>query len=368
VSLPLTGVRVLDLTRLLPGAFATLMLAELGAEIIKIEDPGRGDPTRSFPPQLNGRGLYDLLLNRGKKSVALDLRDAAVRPALEKLIDSADVLIESFRPKTARAIGVSAEQTRAARPRLIHCAISGYGQDGPYAERPGHDLNYVAEAGLLDADRPHASDLPRMFIADVGGGAMSAVAAMLAALFARERTGVGASLDISMFDAAVYWMMLPAGRELVANGGEAVGDLPTFGDHACYNLYDTSDGRRLALGALEPKFWAGFCAAIGRPDLTARQHSDPADQRHVIDEVRAVFRQRSSDEWIRHFQAHEVCLSPVNSAPEVLNDPHVIARRLVVPAQGGVRAFRAPFVPEPAPLSPAPALGADTAAILASLG
>jgi crotonobetainyl-CoA:carnitine CoA-transferase CaiB-like acyl-CoA transferase len=212
VSLPLTGIRVLDLTRLLPGAFATLMLAELGAEIIKIEDPGRGDPTRSFPPRLRGRGLYDLLLNRGKKSVALDLRAAATRPVLEKLIDSADVLIESFRPQTARAIGVTAEQTRATRPRLIHCAISGYGQNGPYAERPGHDLNYVAEAGLLDADRPHASDLPRMFIADVGGGAMSAVAAMLAALFARERTGSGASLDISMFDAAVYWMMLPAGR------------------------------------------------------------------------------------------------------------------------------------------------------------
>jgi crotonobetainyl-CoA:carnitine CoA-transferase CaiB-like acyl-CoA transferase len=368
VAPPLHGIRVLDLTRLLPGAFATLMLAELGAEVVKVEDPERGDPTRSLPPTIDGRGIYDRLLNRGKHSVALDLRLPASMPVLDRLIDSCDVVIESFRPKTARAIGVTAEQTRARRPRLIHCAITGYGQHGPYAERPGHDLNYVAEAGLLHVDRPHAADLPRMFIADVGGGAMSAVAAILAALFARERSGDGASLDISMYDAAVYWMMLPAARELTDRGAEAVGELPTSGDHACYNIYETRDGRRLALGALEPKFWRGFCDAINRPDLASRQHTDPADQARLIDDIRAVFRERTSDDWIRHFAAHEVCLSPVNTAVDVLADPHVAARQLVVPAEAGVRAFRAPFSAAPAPLRPAPLLGADTAAILASLG
>lgn len=367
MSLPLQGVRVLDLTRLLPGAFATLMLAELGADVIKIEDPNGGDPTRALPPSVAGHGLYHRLLNRGKKSVALDLRVPASREALDGLIGTADVMIESFRPKTARTIGVSAEQVRGRRPRLIHCAITGYGQQGPYAERPGHDLNYVAEAGLLAADRPHATDLPRMFIADVGGGAMSAVTAILAALFARERFGDGASLDISMHDAAVYWMMLPAARELMEDGAQADGELPTFGDHACYNLYDTSDGRRLALGALEPKFWRGFCEAIGRPDLAARQLSEPDDQRRLIDEVRGVFRQRTSAEWLEHFRAHEVCLSPVNTAADVLADRHVAARRLVSTADAGVRAFRSPFVAEPVALCPAPDLGADTETILAAL-
>ena len=347
------------------------MLAELGAEVIKIEDPSGGDPTRDLPPRINtdgGRGLYHLLLNRGKKSVALDLRATASRAVLDRLIDTADVMLESFRPKTARVIGVSADQAREGRPRLIHCAITGYGQQGPYAERPGHDLNYVAEAGLLAADRPHATDLPRMFIADVGGGAMSAVAGILAALFARERTGQGAALDISMHDAMVYWMMLPAARELVDRGTEAVGELPTFGDHASYNLYDTSDGHRLALGALEPKFWRRFCDAIGRPDLRERQQTDPADQQRLIAEVRDIFKQRTSAEWLAHFHAHEVCLSPVNTAPGVLADPHVAARGLVVSARAGVRAFRAPFIAEPATLAPAPDLGADTDDVLAKLG
>lgn len=365
---PLNGVRVLDLTRLIPGAFATLMLAELGAEVIKVEDPKSGDPTRDLPPSLDGHGLYHRLLNRGKKSVALDLRVPASRATLDRLIDSADVMIESFRPATARAIGVSADQVRATRPRLIHCAITGYGQSGPYAERPGHDLNYVAEAGLLNADRPHATDLPRMFIADVGGGAMSAVTAILAALFARERTGEGAALDISMHDAVVYWMMLPAARELLAGGASAIGELPTCGDHACYNLYETKDGRRMALGALEPKFWQRFCEAIGRPDLALRQSTGPVDQRALIDEVRAVFRQRTCDEWMQHFHAREVCLSPVNTATDVLADPHVVARGMVTTGDAGVRAFRSPFVSDPAPLAPAPDLGADTDDVLAKLG
>lgn len=367
MAAPLSGVRVLDLTRLLPGAFATLMLAELGAEVIKVEDPASGDPTRALPPSIDGHGLYHRLLNRGKRSVALDLRDASARATLERLIDTADVVIESFRPKTARAIGVSAEQTRGTRPRLIHCAITGYGQHGPYAERPGHDLNYVAESGFLEADRPHATDLPRMFIADVGGGAMSAVTAILAALFARERFGEGASLDISMYDAAIYWMMLPAAPELIDGGRDARGELPTYGAHACYNVYDTRDGRRLAVGALESKFWRGLCEAVERPDLIGRQHTDAEDQQRLIAELRGVFVQRTSAEWIEHFKAHEVCLSPVNTAADVLADPHVAARRLVVPADG-VRAFRSPFVAEPAPLSPAPALGADTDAVLQALG
>jgi alpha-methylacyl-CoA racemase len=357
-SRPLSGIRVLDFSRLIPGSFATLMLAELGADVIKVEDAKHGDPTRHLPPSLDGQGLYHLLLNRGKKSVALELRDPESLKLIRGLIDSADVIVESFRPSTAKAIGVSAAQLRSTRPRLIHCAITGYGQTGPNAEKPGHDLNYVAEGGLLAVDRPGIVNLPRMFIADVGGGAMSAVAGILAALFARERTGEGASLDISMHDAVLYWMMLPAARQLMTGGERAVGELPTFGRHATYNVYDTKDGERVALGALEPKFWETFCDLVGHPEWKSRQASDPADQGALLDEVRNLFLTRSRGEWLELFSSQAACLSAVNSPAEALADPHVAARNLLVDAQG-VRAFRAPFVAEPAELTPAPALGQD---------
>lgn len=353
---PLAGVRVLDFSRLIPGNFATLMLAELGADVIKVEDATHGDPTRHLPPSLDGQGLYHLLLNRGKKSIAVNFRETAALQSLSTLIDSADVVVESFRPSTAKAIGVSAEQLRASRPRLIHCAITGYGQTGPNAEKPGHDLNYVAEGGLLAVDRPGIVNLPRMFIADVGGGAMSAVAGILAALFARERTGAGVSLDISMHDAVLYWMMLPAARELMSGAANAVGELPTFGRHATYNVYDTKDGQRIALGALEPKFWQTFCDVVGRPEWKPRQNSNEADQGALLDEVRTLFLTRSRGEWLQLFSSQAACLSAVNSPAEALADPHVSARNLLVEGQG-LRAFRAPFISEPTELSPAPALG-----------
>jgi len=362
----LSGVRVMDFSRLLPGAFATLMLAELGADVIKVEDPGRGDPMRQLPPFIGGRGVYDLLLNRGKRSLALDLRDASSQPVLDALLANTDVVVESFRPATAQRLGVSGAQLRARHPHLVHVALTGYGQTGPYADRPGHDLNYAAVSGLLAADRLTTATLPKMFIADVGGGAMSAVIAVLAALFARERTGAGAALDISMHDAALYWVMLPGSRDLVDDGESAVGELPTRGDHACYNVYDTSDGHQIALGALEPKFWATFCDAVGRPDLRPRQHTNLADQAELIRDVRRVFLTRTQAAWLAFFEGRDVCLSPVNSAAAALNDPHVTARGVVVCADG-LRAVRAPFGYPAVSLSPAPVVGQDTDDILRTL-
>jgi alpha-methylacyl-CoA racemase len=366
MSFPLSSVRVLDLTRLLPGAFATLMLAELGAEVIKVEDPRGGDPMRHLPPSIDGRSLYDLLLNRGKKSVALDLRRDDARATLDRLIASADVVVESFRPGAARRLGVAGGDVRARFPRVVHCAITGYGQTGPYAELPGHDLNYVAVSGLLAADRPDPRELPRMFLADVGGGAMSAVIGILAALFGRERSGEGAVVDISMHEAALYWVMLPAVRELTGAGPAATGELPTFGRHACYNVYRTKDGQRVALGALEPKFWRAFCEGAGRADLSPR-HADDGEQAALIAEVGAIFATRTRAEWLEHFRGHDVCLSPVNTPADALVDPHVIARGAVV-RDGTVRAVRPPFVREAPALRPAPQVGQDTADVLASLG
>jgi crotonobetainyl-CoA:carnitine CoA-transferase CaiB-like acyl-CoA transferase len=363
---PLSGIRVVDLSRLLPGAFATLMLAELGAEVVKIEDPRGGDPMRRLPPLVGGRGVYDLLLNRGKKSVVLDLREADSMSVLDRLIAGSDVVVESFRPGTARRLGVAGDLIRARHPRVIHCAITGYGQSGPYAERPGHDLNYVAVAGLLAADRPDPTNLPRMFIADVGGGAMSAVIGILAALVRRGRDGQGASLDISMQDAILYWVMVPAARELVDGGADATGELPTFGAHACYNVYRTHDGGWLALGALEAKFWQAFCVAIGRADLVPRHLTGPADQAGLIQEVRAVFASRTRNEWLEHLRAHDVCLTPVNQPAEAFVDPNIVARGVVIEGPG-LRTIRPPWLQSPAPLGPAPALGQDTEEVLSGL-
>jgi alpha-methylacyl-CoA racemase len=363
MSFPLSNVRVLDFSRLVPGAFATLMLAEMGAEVIKIEDPRGGDPMRHFPPQLDGRGVYDLLLNRGKKSVVLDLRAPDSAGVLDRLVARADIVVESFRPATAKRLGVTSEQMRARHPRLIHCSITGYGQTGPYADRPGHDLNYVALSGVLGLDQPQPATLPRMFLADIGGGAMSSVVGILAALYARERTGEGASIDLSMHEAALYWLMLPAARELLDQGARATGELPVFGAHACYNVYATRDGRHVALGALEPKFWSAFCRALGREDLLSRQLTEGVDQAEVIAEVRRTFASRTRDEWVAFFEEHDVALTPVNGPAEALADRHVTARGAVVRGRD-LRAVRPPFARAVADLWPAPALGEHTEEVL----
>ena len=360
---PLDGLRVLDLSRLLPGAFATLMLAELGAEVVKIEDPKGGDPMRTLPPLVNGRSVYDLLLNRGKKSVTLDLRQPSSAATLDRLVAKSDIVVESFRPRTAKKLGVAGEQLRQRYPALIHCAITGYGQTGPYAERPGHDLNYVSVSGFLAADARATGALPKMFIADVGGGAMSAVAGILAALVGRERFGVGATLDISMHDAALYWVMLPAARDLIDEGHSAVGELPTFGAHASYNIYETADGKHIALGALERKFWVAFCAGIGRADLASRHDSDAADQAELLREMRTLFLTRTQGEWLDLFAGHEVCLTPVNQPAEALADPHIAARGTVT-QHPGLRSVRPPFINKVPNLAPAPALGADNHLLL----
>jgi crotonobetainyl-CoA:carnitine CoA-transferase CaiB-like acyl-CoA transferase len=381
VSNPLSGVTVLDLTRLLPGAICTLTLADLGAEVIKVEDPRGGDALRHMPPLARGRSVYDWLFNRDKKSLTLDLRVEGSREVLDALCARADVLVESFRPRTARRLGIDALSLRTRHPRLVHCALTGFGQTGPYADHPGHDINFVALAGLLALDHAAPGEtprMPRMLIADIGGGAMSAVAGILAALFAQARTGEGATVDTSMHEGALSWLAFPAARWLVQGGAFEASDLPITGREACYNLYRTADGRHLALGALEPKFWQAFCARLGRPDLVPLQHATGAAQDRLLDEVRAILASRTREDWLRLFEGTEACLVPVNSVEEALRDPHVAARRAVL-ARGEVRAIRSPVrltadpaaafeIPEPPPPGNPPALGADTDAVLGRAG
>ncbi|HUF24008.1 MAG TPA: CaiB/BaiF CoA-transferase family protein [Vicinamibacterales bacterium] len=333
---PLAGVRVIDLSRLLPGAFCTHMLREMGATVTKIEPPG-GDPLRRLAPiAADGNSVFHHLLNQGKESVVLDLRAETDRARLDAMLGEADVVVDNFRAATAKRLGLDRDAIRAAWPTLIHCSITGYGQDGPNANRAGHDLNFVAEAGLLsyDVTGRAAPALPRMFIADVGGGAMSAVIGILAALVARGRSAgaeAPACIDISMHHASLYWLMLPAARLLVKDVAADAPDLPTDGSFACYNVYECGDGKWLALGALEQHFWARFAERIGHAEWAPRQY-DAAAQPGIIEAVRALMRTRTRDEWVAEFAGDDICVSPVRDPREALAAAAILASGGALPA------------------------------------
>jgi crotonobetainyl-CoA:carnitine CoA-transferase CaiB-like acyl-CoA transferase len=386
-ALPLHGVQILDFTRLLPGPYCTLLLADLGADVIKVEPPLTGDPLRTLPDASAGANAYFKAVNRNKRSMTLNLRAEGARGVLHTLVSRADVVVESFRPETARGIGVDATSLLAVNPRLVHCAITGFGQTGPYAEQPGHDINYVALSGLLALDHPtrpssademrdrvHTPQPSRAFIADIGGGAMSAAIGILAGLLRCARTGEGSSIDASMHDGSLAWLTFPAARTL-ASGDETASSAAPFNAHAaCYNIYQTRDGRWMALGALEPKFWERFCDRIGRPDLAARQFD--ADQSALYEQVAAIVVTRPRAEWLALFENADACLSPVNSVAEALADPHAIARGSVTEVEGA-RYVRSPVrlsagVPLQAIALPevfaAPRLGEHTDEVLMQAG
>jgi crotonobetainyl-CoA:carnitine CoA-transferase CaiB-like acyl-CoA transferase len=335
MSQPLAGIRVVDLTRLLPGAYATLLLVDLGAEVIKVEDPRGGDGMRGLGARLTPSRYADpaatffALLNRGKRSVTLDLRRPEAAGVLDALLSRADAVVDSFRPSTARRLGVDAEALRARHPRLVCASITGFGRSGPYAEVAAHDINYQALAGLLT---PPA--LPGPLVGDIGA-AHHAALQIVAALLLRQQTGAGSSIDVAIHEAALAWSLFPA-----------TGDL----ESACYTIYETADGEWVALGALEPKFWRGFCERIGRADLIPLQHATGADGARVADEVRAVLRGRTRAEWLARFADADVCLTPIYTPQQVAGDPHVAARKLLPT------------------LSTAPALGADTDVVMEESG
>ena len=331
ISLPLAGVRVLDVSRLLPGAFCTHILRELGAAIVKIEPPG-GDPLRRLAPiAADGNSVFHHLLNQGKESITLDLRVEAERARFDALLGETDVLVDNFRASTAKRLNVDRDAIRASHPALIHCSITGYGQEGPLADRAGHDLNFVAETGLLsfDVTGHRAPEMPRMFIADVGGGAMGAVIGILAALVRRSRTREGAFIDISMHHASLYWLMLPVARLLVGNVPADTPDLPTDGTFACYNVYECADGKWLALGALEQHFWSRFCERIGHADWGALQY-DAAEQPRILNGVRAIIRTRPRDAWVETFADADICVSPVRDPKEALDAAGALADGLAI--------------------------------------
>lgn len=332
----LDNVVVLDLTRLLPGATATACLAENGAEVIKIEQPGDGDYARTLAPEVFRA------TNAGKRSVSLNLKDPRARDLLLRLATKADVLIEGFRPGTMARLGLGYHALQAVNSRLIYASLTGYGQTGPYASLAGHDVNYLALGGVLGLNLPV---IPGIQIADLAAGAMQAVVRILLALLERARTGTGCYLDISMLAGVQSFLTVPlaayrgTGREPQA-GGEILS-----GRYACYNIYEASDGRWVAVGALEPKFWAELCRRIGCEDLVALQFAEGGMRGRVKERVAAIFRTRTAQEWFDSLRDSDCCVTPVRTISEV-------AAELPAGSSG----------------SPPPRLGEHTRPILSSCG
>jgi len=321
---PLHGVRVLDLTRLLPGPVCTQHLADLGADVIKVEDTGAGDDA---PPTLRA------IVNRNKRGLQLDLKQPEGAEALLRLARDADVLIEGFRPGAMAGLGLGYDTVAAVNPRIVYCSLTGYGQSGPYRDRPGHDLNYCGHAGVadqigVDADTPALSNLP---IADLMGGALSAAMGILAALFDAARTGRGRHLDIAMADGALAHAVMPLAT-LAAHGStrRAGGDTLT-GGLACYGQYRTADDRFVAVGALERKFWDALCEVIERADLKPLHRTgDATIEARLRDELAAIFGAKPLAHWEARFARADCCVSPVQTLEEALADPHFRARGMVV--------------------------------------
>jgi crotonobetainyl-CoA:carnitine CoA-transferase CaiB-like acyl-CoA transferase len=362
---PLAGTTVVDLSRHLPGPLAARLLADLGARVIKIEEPAAGDPVRrTLPPKLGGGGALAAMLLAGVESVALDLKQPAAREALARLLGRADVLLETFRPGTLARFGLAPADLRAAHPRLVVCSLSGWGENGPYASRAGHDLTYQAVAGILATVPPGRP--PAAPVADLTG-AWSAVAGILAALVARARTGEGATIDAALLDAGAHANLL--GWAAQCAGAGAVGEpLPLAGALPCYNLYETRDGGYLALAALEPRFFERFLALAGRPDLAHLQYRDSARARRRI---AALVAQRTRAEWTALLASEDLPAEAVLSAAEALAHPQMAARDLV--RRGPDRlprlAFPARFDGDrPRAAARVPAVGEDSESVLRELG
>lgn len=338
---PLEGVRVLDLSRLLPGPFCTLILSDLGARVDKVEDPHVGDYLRLFPPLVSvprpdGQGALRMsgrfaAINRDKRSLCLDLKQDLARQAFLKLLPRYDVLVESFRPGVLDRLGLGVSVLLAANPRLVVCSISGYGQDGPYRERAGHDLNYVGLAGVLGLCGQNADTPPHPLpiqLADLGAGALWPAVQILAALRVAERSGQGSHLDVAMCEGALSFLIPDLGN-LAAQGSTPPRGLDLLtGGAACYGVYQTADKRYLSVAALEPKFWLAFNTVLGRVGDTSELVAPPAEQVRIRQEIQAILGQKTREQWLERFASTDACVEPVLELDELAQHPQHQARSL----------------------------------------
>lgn len=368
LSKSLSGIRVVDLSRLFPGPLATLMLADMGAEVIKIEAP-EGEMGRYFRPYQHGSSAGFLQLNRAKRSLTINLKKRQGTSILKKLLENSDVLVESFRPGVMKRFGADYDTLKNDFPRLIYCSISGYGQSGPLSRRPGHDLNYISIAGLLSlAGNPKKGYLiPPVQIADVIG-AFQATTAITGALLQRFRSGKGQYLDISLMNGALFTLIGLAATHFA--GVEIDSDsLPLSGQLACYNVYRTADERYLAIALLEPKFWQTFCLKMGLGEFFHNQLQ--SDQKELIHALSKRFEEKPLNEWLDFFQNEDVCITPVKNFDEAMNDLHRESSKMIQEVaypSGNLAHVKTPFIYTEDNNQRAPLLGEHNVEILSELG
>ncbi|TMA02133.1 MAG: CoA transferase [Methanobacteriota archaeon] len=373
----LEGITVLDFTRLLPGPFCTQLLCNLGAEVIKIEDPKLGDYMRSVPPIVHDVSYPFLMVNRGKRSLSVDLKTPEGQEIVHKLARGSDVVVEQFRPGVMARLRVAYDDLAMMNPRLVYCSFSGYGQTGPYKDLPGHDINFQALAGILGVTtgrEDKAPAIPGVPIADLASG-FNAALAILAALRVRDRTGRGEFIDVSIYDTAVALMVLGLARFLATGEEPVAGETLLTGSFPFYSLYETKDGRWLSVATVEPKFWSRMCELIGAPDLAEKQFKDGAERFQVAQALADKFRGRTLAEWEAMLAKENLPITGVKRVSEVVRDPHVKARGLlpVVDVSG---LWKLQVIAHPAKHATletrnptrVPAKGQDTEEILRSLG
>ncbi|MDB5078134.1 MAG: CoA transferase [Chloroflexi bacterium] len=375
-QLPLSGVKVVDLTRLLPGPHATLMLADLGADVLKVEDTQQGDYLRWGAPP--GENPAFMQLNRNKRSITLDLKQPAACEIFKKIVAEADILLESFRPGVMTRLGLGYEDLQAINPGLIYCSISGYGQEGPYKNRPGHDLNYIGYAGALGLTGPAggAPIIPGVQIADLAGGSLMSLVGVLAALHGRQATGKGRMVDIAMTGSVTGLLAYQAGIMLA--GGEPIrrGEWRLNGGLPEYAVYETADGKYLTVGALEPKFFSRLCTMLGLTEY-GEVYAQPERAAEIRAKLAEAFKERTRDEWMEVLGDKDVCVGPAYELEEVFEDQQAQARGLVVemehPRVGKVKQLGLPFVldgldPQSVVRLSSPIFGEHNAQVLAALG
>jgi alpha-methylacyl-CoA racemase len=362
---PLESCRVLEVAMYLPAPMTGLVLSDLGADVVKVESPPDGDPMRLLGGDFStkgGRAFHSF--NRGKRSCLLNLKDPDGLEAMCCLAARSDVMIVSLRPSTLKRLGIDYASMEKLSPGLVYCSVSGYGLDGPWANRAGHDMNYQSAAGIVHLSRDDDGNVvfPPVPMADIFG-AFHAATAVLAALLERQKTGRGTLLDVSLAESALTVNLFNmALTDLPGESFEARGRMLS-GRYPFYNVYASRDGRWLTLGAIEAKFWTRFCEVAGRPDLAARQFDVTARQ-----ELRDLFASRTFDEWTALFRDEDVCLEPVFDYDHVINHPQHRFRKTFAADSAGLLAFgHLPFAPDPGRLK-APLLGEHTAEVLGECG
>jgi crotonobetainyl-CoA:carnitine CoA-transferase CaiB-like acyl-CoA transferase len=376
MTLPLEGIRVLDLSRLLPGPFATMILADFGAEVIKVESPIQGDYMRWWPPfytkDTNKESATFLHLNRNKKSIILNLKDAEGQEIFYRLAKKSDIVFESFRPGVMNKLKIDYDTISKINPQIIYCSLSGYGQNGPYKDLPGHDVNYLGVAGVGSlTGEPDHPKLIGVQIADIGAGGLNAVLAILMSIIVRNKTGRGQYIDVSMLDGSMTWLAFAFPRYLASKEIPMRGDDLLTGGRPGYGIYKTKDNKFVAVGALEKKFWMNLCTTIKREDLI---ESTDMEKKEIVECLKSVMLTKTREEWFEISKQTDICISPVYELNEIAEDPQVQAREMIVDFEderfGNIKYIGMPFKLSETPGSirtRAPGYGEHTEEILRSL-